>query len=122
MSHPVVVRDLSHLAAITGPAAQAEARERDARRAHLLATLRERTAEVPGLSPLREVLEAIDQVSIRAFLTPCSFLVFNLALCHLAFASQAESVAMGAVANGIIHLFSCGVLGVARRPPALGGA
>ena len=52
VSHRAVDRNLSRLVAITGPTAQAEARERDARRSHLLATLKERTAEVPGLSPL----------------------------------------------------------------------
>ena len=75
VSHPAVVRDLSRVAAIIGPAAQAEARERDARRSHLLATLKERTAEVPGLSTLWEELEAIDQVNTRAFSISCAFLV-----------------------------------------------
>ena len=75
MSHPTVVRDLSRLAAITGPAVQAEAREQDARRSHLLATLKERTAQVPGLSPLWEELKAIDQVNTRAFSISCAFLV-----------------------------------------------
>ena len=122
VSHPAVVRDLSCLAAITGPPAQAEAREQDARRSHLLATMKERTAEVPGLSPLWEELEAIDQVNTQAFSISCDFLVLNLAVSCLVLTPQAESFAMGEVANVIIHLFSCGVPGPARRPPAPGDA
>ena len=60
VSRPAVARDLSRLAAITGPAAQAEARARDIRRAHLMATLKERTAGTPGLSPLWAELEALE--------------------------------------------------------------
>ena len=72
VSRPPVVRDVERQAAITGPAAQAEARARDIRRAHLMATLRERTAGTPGLSPLWAELEALDQVNTRAFLISCA--------------------------------------------------
>ena len=64
----VVARDVSRLAAITGPAVQAEARARDIQRAHLMVTLKERTVGTPGLSPLWEKLEALELMSIRAFL------------------------------------------------------
>ena len=74
VSRPTVVRDLSRLAFITGPAAQAEARARDTRRAHLMSTLKERTAGILGPSPLWADLEALDQVSTLIFLIPCSFL------------------------------------------------
>ena len=52
VSRPAVVRDLSRLAVITGPATQAEARARDTWRAHVMSTFKERTAGIPGLSPL----------------------------------------------------------------------
>ena len=57
-------------------------------------------------------------MNIRAFLITLRFLDLNLALSRLALAPQAENFAMGEVANGIIHLFSRGVPGLAGRPPA----
>ena len=74
VSRPAMVRDLSHLAVNTGPAAQAEARARDTQRTHLMSTLKERTAGILGPSPLWADLEALDQVSTLIFLIPCSFL------------------------------------------------
>ena len=85
-SRTAVVRDLARLAAINGPAAQAEARVRDIRWAHLMATLRERTAGTPGLAPLWAELEALDQVNIWVFLISWRFLDLNLALSRLALA------------------------------------
>ena len=74
VSRPAFPQNLSRMAAITVPATQEEARVRAIRRAHLMATLKERTAGIPGLSPLWAELEAIEQVSTLTFLTPCAFL------------------------------------------------
>ena len=74
VSRSAVARDLSRLAAITDPMAQAEAHAQDIRRAHLMETLKERTAGASGLSPLWVELEALEQVSTQAFLISCAVL------------------------------------------------
>ena len=67
-----LAKGISRLATISGPAAQEEARVRALRRAQLLAALKEKTAGIPGASALWAELEAIEQVSVVASLTPCS--------------------------------------------------
>ena len=72
-SRSSVAQNLSRLAAISGPAAQEEARIRAVRRAYLWSILRERAAEIPELSPVVAELEAIEQVCGLLFFVFPSF-------------------------------------------------
>ena len=72
MSRPALAKGISRLVAISGPTAQEEARMRALQRAQLLAALMEKTAGIPGASTLWTELEAIEQVSTMAPLTPCT--------------------------------------------------
>ena len=71
-SRSSLAKGISCLAAISGPAAQEEARVRALRMAQLLAALREKTAGIPGAPALWSELEAIEQVSAAAPLTSCT--------------------------------------------------
>ena len=71
-SRSALAKGILRLAAIFGPVAQEEARVRALQRAQLLAALREKTAGIPGVSALWTELEAIEQVSVAAPLTPCT--------------------------------------------------
>ena len=71
VSRPTVAQNLARLAAVSGPAAQEEARVRAIRRAYLWSVLRERTAGIPELSQLVAELEAIEQVITLTFRLFC---------------------------------------------------
>ena len=71
-SRSALAKGISCLAAISGPAAQEEARERALRRAQLLAALKERTAGIPEVSQLWEEFDAIEQVSVVLLSAPRS--------------------------------------------------
>ena len=73
MSRFALAKGISRLVTISGPAAQEEARVRALRRAQLLVTLKEKTTGILGASALWTELEAIEQVSAVAPLTPCTF-------------------------------------------------
>ena len=77
MSRSTLAKGILRLAAISGPAAQEEARVRALRRAQLLAALKERTAGIPRASALLTELEAIEQVSAMAPLTPCTSVAWS---------------------------------------------
>ena len=72
MSRLALAMGVSHLATISGPAAQEEARVRALRRAQLLTALKEKTVGIPEASPLWEEFDAIEQVSVALFSAPRS--------------------------------------------------
>ena len=59
-SRSALAKGISRLVAISGPAAQEEARVRALRRAQLLAVLKDKTAGIPGASALWSELETIE--------------------------------------------------------------
>ena len=70
-SRSALAKGISRMAAISGPAAQEEARVRALRRAQLLVAFKEKTAGILGASVLWSKLKAIEQVSAAAPLTSC---------------------------------------------------